>query len=327
MNHRQILGTREKKHLKSKEEWEAILLHVLLQQRHHSDGLQSLEKLEAVAMISGSKFSIVFRKNIEGIVQRLGEVTLEQNDKIEIDTVKWVHIAAKRAENLEAESHDLTAKYADQIQTIQKLNQQLDDLINAKEEHETALLAKFSEILNAKKLKIRDQQRLLAGAKVDSRQAAKVQTSRSSAVTRKPELSREGKRKAVVESGSEDEKYIIGPKHAIEGEEDDVSETINTPEQSDEDVTEDEDDDTEAMGQLGSASELARRDQSDVQMQLDTSPPPARELPFGNTGQGKAAVVAADAKRAGVEQASAPNDNVEDEDEETDDDDDDDDEL
>lgn len=50
---------------------------------------------------------------------------------------------------------------------ISKLTEQLKGLEEAKLEHENALLAKFSQLLNAKKLKIRDQQRLLAGASVD----------------------------------------------------------------------------------------------------------------------------------------------------------------
>ena len=44
---------------------------------------------------------------------------------------------------------------------------QLDNLIEEKTSHENALLEKFRQLINSKKLKIRDQQRLLAGAKVD----------------------------------------------------------------------------------------------------------------------------------------------------------------
>ena len=51
--------------------------------------------------------------------------------------------------------------------TIVKLNAQLDDFIKTKNETETAMLQQFMELLNEKKRKIRDQSRLLVGAKVD----------------------------------------------------------------------------------------------------------------------------------------------------------------
>jgi DNA double-strand break repair and V(D)J recombination protein XRCC4 len=52
-------------------------------------------------------------------------------------------------------------------ETINKLNGQLEELINAKSEHESQLISKFVQLLNEKKLKIRNQQRLLASARVD----------------------------------------------------------------------------------------------------------------------------------------------------------------
>lgn len=66
------------------------------------------------------------------------------------------------------QADELDAKLAEQIENNRKLHEQLKALIEAKAEHENALLQKFTELLNAKKLKIRDQQRLLATAKVDS---------------------------------------------------------------------------------------------------------------------------------------------------------------
>lgn len=51
--------------------------------------------------------------------------------------------------------------------TIAKLHAQLDDFIKTKNEAETAMLQQFMELLNEKKRKIRDQNRLLASVKVD----------------------------------------------------------------------------------------------------------------------------------------------------------------
>ena len=150
--------------------WETVLLSTLLQRRTHGNPseTEALDKLELIAMITGDQVVLIFRKNISGITQRLGEITLKKDEDVEIDPTAWAGSAVARANNLEQEIQDLNTKYDKHSQIIQKLNEQLEDLIQAKKEHETALLEKFRELLNSKKLKIRDQQRLLAGAKVDA---------------------------------------------------------------------------------------------------------------------------------------------------------------
>lgn len=62
---------------------------------------------------------------------------------------------------------DLKARFSSEQDTISKLNAQLEDFIETKNEAETAMLQQFMELLNEKKRKIRDQSRLLAGVKVD----------------------------------------------------------------------------------------------------------------------------------------------------------------
>jgi prefoldin subunit 5 len=52
--------------------------------------------------------------------------------------------------------------------SIKDLQTRLDDLVQSKKEHENMLLGSFAQVLNEKKLKIRNQQRLLASANVDS---------------------------------------------------------------------------------------------------------------------------------------------------------------
>lgn len=61
----------------------------------------------------------------------------------------------------------LTDRYREAENTIAKLSQQLADLMEAKSQHENQLLANFAQLLNEKKLKIRNQQRLLASATAD----------------------------------------------------------------------------------------------------------------------------------------------------------------
>ncbi|KAK5176165.1 hypothetical protein LTR16_011223, partial [Cryomyces antarcticus] len=133
--------------------------------------VKSLEGLEAVSSISEKaglkQIAITLRKNISGITQRLGTVTLDQHDEQEIALFDWCGLAAHTATAANADAVALTARCDALQKTIAQLTTQLDDLVTAKKEHEDALIAKFAELLNAKKLKIRDQQRLLAEVKLD----------------------------------------------------------------------------------------------------------------------------------------------------------------
>lgn len=76
-------------------------------------------------------------------------------------------MAVTRADELEDELASLAAKYDAVESTIKKLNLQLEELIKAKTEHDDQLIAKFAQLLNEKKLKIRNQQRLLASVNID----------------------------------------------------------------------------------------------------------------------------------------------------------------
>lgn len=113
------------------------------------------------------RLTLVFRRNISGVTQRLGEISLQLDENQEIALFEWTATAADQVGDLETALRDLNVKYQDQSKISQKLSEQLDELIEAKKEHETRLLEKFQALLNTKKLKIRDQQRLLATAKVD----------------------------------------------------------------------------------------------------------------------------------------------------------------
>lgn len=164
---------RSKKSPVDEAEWENILSSTLLPQSgdEQRSRLKSAEKLELTALVAASQLSFVIRRKISGITQRLGEITLqvlddgEASDRVEL--LDWLAIAVDRSTALERKVEDLSFKYEEQGNTIQKLNQQLDELIETKKEHEALLLEKFQALLNAKKLKIRDQQRLIASAKVD----------------------------------------------------------------------------------------------------------------------------------------------------------------
>jgi rubrerythrin len=97
----------------------------------------------------------------------LGEIVLPEDDEFEFNPFEWAQVSAMaHAKTLQQMAH-LKEKVKTEQQTITKLDAQLNDFIKTKNEAETAMLQQFMQLLNEKKRKIRDQSRLLAGAKVD----------------------------------------------------------------------------------------------------------------------------------------------------------------
>ncbi|KAH0559746.1 hypothetical protein GP486_003736 [Trichoglossum hirsutum] len=267
-------------------EWADILSTALLRKKREEGDAEAMKNLEVVASINEDNYlMITIRKDIGGIVQRLGTISMQQNEDVEIDPFQWAGIAAKSATTAEDEITSLSIRYRAQEEVIKKLSEQLEDLIKAKSEHENILLEKFVELLNAKKLKIRDQQRLLNGAKVD------LGTGDSTA---KPAAaaSKSRKRKAATpESLGDDER------DGSHGEPLDEVEDAETPETTDEEETEDEGSDNQlgfqrpepqprarggATGFEGDGREVVTRQEK------VSSPPPPRQLPFpGGRSLGK----------------------------------------
>jgi septal ring factor EnvC (AmiA/AmiB activator) len=97
----------------------------------------------------------------------LGEVVLPEDDEFEFNPFVWAQTSATAHAQTLQQLNDLKARVSSEQDTIAKLNAQLDDFIKTKDETETAMLQQFMELLNEKKKKIRDQSRLLAGAKID----------------------------------------------------------------------------------------------------------------------------------------------------------------
>lgn len=186
------------------EEWKTTLSFALLQSLPVGPRPDFLEGVETVSSISGTVATITLRKNIDGITQRLGTIKLyEDDEKEEIQVFEWVDHAVASADELRTQMEVLQVSAASQKEQIAKLSKDLDDLMKAKKEHEDDMLSKFAALLNTKKLKIRDQQRLLTGARIDADTAEAVAKARISTdrTSRRPGASRAGKRKA---NGSRD---------------------------------------------------------------------------------------------------------------------------
>ncbi|KAK5730561.1 hypothetical protein LTR15_000498 [Elasticomyces elasticus] len=247
----------------------------------------ALQGLELVAALNEKTFTITLRKNIGGVHQRLGTIKLDQHDEEGIDIFDMASTAVATADELREKLSTLQASVGSQQEQVAKLNQQLDDLVQAKKDHEDELLKKFAALLNAKKLKIRDQQRLLVGAKIDPKMADAALKSPHGT---KAGGSRKGKRKAngaeAVSAESEDDATteddeINADERRIEQE---------TPQQSEDDATEDDDDGNSFNAVPASSTRSGRKTGETsaqkakggkVQPDADAFVvPPRRELPF-----------------------------------------------
>jgi hypothetical protein len=97
----------------------------------------------------------------------LGEIALPKDEEYELNPFEWAQISAEAHTRTLQELSDIKARATSEQATISKLQGQLDDFIKTKSETEKEMLQQFMVLLNEKKRKIRDQNRLLAGAKVN----------------------------------------------------------------------------------------------------------------------------------------------------------------
>ncbi|GAB7345195.1 hypothetical protein MBLNU457_3575t1 [Dothideomycetes sp. NU457] len=319
VKHNSAKKLRAKTYNGSDEDLIAALGYILL----HDDDVEKPKDVEAIANVDND-LHIVIRKNIGGITQRIATITLQQNDDVEIELFEWTAQAAASYDTARSTLSDLQASMKEQQLTVERLNSQLDDLVKAKKEHESQLIQKFAELLNAKKLKIRDQQRLLSNASIDPKFAEQVRGARES-ITHKAGDSRKGKRKAESEEDeSEDGFEVSGKQQDLDEEE--LREELNeqaTPEASDQDETEDEDEEgvgpksrdnrtTVGVGRRGKALDAEETTAGPTKPSKPLTLPPRRELPFVP----KTTEKSASPTRSGVHRAATPSDQGEETDDE-----------
>lgn len=136
----------------------------------------------------------------------LGTITLAEDHEApdKIDLYEWCGqiVASKEATTSELTSQRKIVQEKDE--QVRKLEQTLAELKKLKNDHENDLLEKFSLLLNEKKLKIRDQQRLLASSNVDPARLAALEEARNER-HHSAGPSRSGKRKAGSRVQSDDE--------------------------------------------------------------------------------------------------------------------------
>jgi hypothetical protein len=273
-------------------QWEETLSAILLgaAETEFTRGVEAVAKIETDVEIT-----IIIQKRIEGITvrsmqafmvyhklifhqQRLGTISVPANTKANVDLYEWCGLTIQSKQDASRELADLRGKLRQKDEETNKLNHTLAELVNLKNAHEDDLLQKFSTLLNEKKLKIRDQQRLLANANVDPEKLEEIERNRIPERDSPPGPSRRRKRKAATvakdkEDDDTDEGYEKMDVDAAEPEKDLDEEDRRT---EDEQSTVDEDEDDEAAVQMPTRSNT-KTSAPEPEIQ---EPPPKRELPF-----------------------------------------------
>jgi hypothetical protein len=131
-------------------------------------------------------------------------LTLNHKADEAIQLFDWCGAAALQREKFHETVVTEQAKAADLEARITELRNQLDELTESKKAREAEILQKFCGLLNEKKVKIREQQRLLSTAQVDP---SRLDAARASQALqpkieddRKPAPSRRTKRKALEDA-------------------------------------------------------------------------------------------------------------------------------
>ncbi|OQE15089.1 hypothetical protein PENSTE_c030G07983 [Penicillium steckii] len=297
-----LKALRSKSYQGSEDEWFQIIRFILGQSTTADETW--LSGLEATATVKESEeegeIIITIRKRVQDITQRLGAIVLKQDDET-IELFEWAGTAASRNGVLQQKVTSLTNRYQEAEDKVQRLNQQLEDLLQAKSQQENQMMANFTQLLNEKKLKIRNQQRLLASSNADpakrktltlsspsspnksnQTKLKQTQVSEIQALTIKPEdndsirPSKRSHNSDTEESDDFEPMDLDNKKPNKESNDDDeIEDHQSTPPPEGNTTTDDESEDEEPI----------QRTDFKPPPQKEEAPPPRRELPFTRRGQ------------------------------------------
>ncbi|KAH7321180.1 hypothetical protein B0I35DRAFT_208866 [Stachybotrys elegans] len=291
LKHDRVASLRGKNCSVSAEEWGEIL-QLVFSQTPQPD-------IQATATVeSESSVTITIRKQIQGITQRLGSISLNHDPDQEIQLFDWCAAAADLSAKNKKQSVDADTRARELEITVQELKVQLEELVKAKQEDEDVLLRHAADLINEKKVKIREYLKVVEAARVSSTDdvPAPPESPQRVAPKHQPKQSRPTKRKASTAAVAD------------EPEEMDVDSVKSEPGDSDAGRITDatasdlDSDEEEAAAQQSDAdkpipSHPVDKKDSAVQPQkkAPAQPPPKRDLPFTSRNKSKAPVVPAPA--------------------------------
>ena len=204
----------------------------------------------------------------------------------DIQLFDWCAVAAEASTESKAAASSAVSKAADLESIVNELKSQLDDLVQAKQEDETALLQKFQDLLNEKKVKIRELQKVIASGSFDENQAAASQPPQTakSQTSRAAGQSRSSKRKASskpTRDSDEDEDDDLQKMKVdnIKAEDEDTDPGNTTAATA---STASDDDDDEGIKDAAGPPESEDKSNNQSTKRSTARPPPRRDLPFAN---------------------------------------------
>lgn len=263
-------------------------------------GVEAVAKVESKA----TKLTITIQRRIEGITvyyhrslyaighelifrqQRLGTLALRATDDEEIDMFEWCASAVASKNKTNEELQVLRATLSGKDEQVKKLEDSFAELITLKNNHEKSLLEKFSLLLNEKKLKIRDQQRLLASSNVDPAKLQALEATRRDSKSRSAGPSRKGKRKVEEKEDSDSdegfEKMEVDKEEAAPDSEDEDRRTPDAESTADETESEGEAPEPPSPPPKKTVNESKASGRNARADSLDSPPRPQRSLPSRN---------------------------------------------
>ncbi|UNI20044.1 hypothetical protein JDV02_006172 [Purpureocillium takamizusanense] len=271
LKHDRVSSLRVKNCPVSEKEWEHILESIFNQEM--PDDIQV-----TTTVSTESSIAVTVRKQVQGITQRLGDITLKCDWKEGIELFQWCDVTLDALAQAKLEASSCLSKNRELETTVTELQSQLDDLVQAKQDDETALLQKFRDLLNEKKVKIREQQKIIASSSFDGGRPTSQPPQQEDQPARRAAPSRPAKRKAGASNNAEDgeadgvvdmikeELEDTDPGETSEG-------TASTASVDDEDAAE-----PEAAREGGKRG--GKRQKTPPKKKVQDPPPAPRSLPF-----------------------------------------------
>ncbi|KHO01961.1 DNA double-strand break repair and VJ recombination XRCC4 [Metarhizium album ARSEF 1941] len=149
----------------SETEWQAILQSILDQQP--LPGIQASAAVQTGSSISLSRLEPGGEPDPSRLQQRLGAVTLNHDQAERIELFEWCATSVDAAGRAEESAAAAGSRIRDLQASVDRLEMQLDELVAAKQEDDVVLLQKFRDLLNEKKVKIREQQKIITELTAD----------------------------------------------------------------------------------------------------------------------------------------------------------------
>lgn len=235
----------------------------------------------------------------------MGSITLKYEPDEAIELFEWCAIASQQVELANTSNKEAQNKVTVLQDTVDSLKSQLDELVRAKDEDETALLHKFRDLLNEKKVKIREQHKIIAAGSfaapvvaAAADPATEEEEEEKVAPKRKPAKSRPAKRKVptktrgakgrkpVDEDEDSDEDDIPPPPPKIKSEPEDSEDermtdrTASTASEDEDEIMNEETSTTRDIPAASQSIPTTSTSSASAPKATPKAPPARRDLPF-----------------------------------------------